>query len=76
MDFKFLVGNNRLLAMWIRRFIRKLGLPGSNPTVHQNFSFCNFRLFHAPVSSIGQIQIKSSMTFIRGNGCIERERSF
>ena len=36
------------------------------------FLFCNFRLFRAAGSSTGPIQMKSGMTFIRGNGCIER----
>ena len=39
---------------------------GSNPSVGQKFSFSNFRLLRVTLSSTGPIQIKSSMTFIRG----------
>ena len=35
------------------------------------WSCCSFR---APDSSTGPIQMKSSMTFIQGNRCIEREK--
>ena len=36
--------------------------------------FCNVRLFRVPRSWTGSVQMKSSMTFIRGNRCIEREK--
>ena len=36
--------------------------------------FCNAYLFRVPRSWTGSVQMKSSMTFIRGNRCIERER--
>ena len=35
--------------------------------------FCNIRLFRVPHSWTCSVQMKSSMTFIRGNRCIERE---
>ena len=35
---------------------------------------CNAYLFRIPRSWTGSVQMKSSMTFIRGNRCIERER--
>ena len=36
--------------------------------------FCNAHLFRVPRSWTGSVQMKSSMTFIRGNRCIEREK--
>ena len=36
--------------------------------------FCYVHLFHVPRSWNGSVQMKSSMTFIRGNRCIEREK--
>ena len=39
----------------------------------QDFS-CNVHLFRVPRSWTGSVQIKSSMTFVRGNRCIEREK--
>ena len=36
--------------------------------------FCNVHLFRVPQGWTGSFQMKSSMTFIRGNRCIERER--
>ena len=36
--------------------------------------FCNVHLFRVPRSWTGSVQMKSSMTFIGGNRCIERER--
>ena len=41
---------------------------GSNPTLDN--IFCNVHLFRVPRSWTGTVQIQSSMTFIRGNGCI------
>ena len=38
---------------------------------NKDFSFYNFHLFRAPRSSTGPLQMKLSMTFIRGNRCIE-----
>ena len=38
--------------------------------------FCNVHLFRVPRSWTGSVQMKSSMTFIQGNRCIERERYF
>ena len=35
--------------------------------------FCNVHLFRVPHSWTDSVQMKSSMTFIRGNMCIERE---
>ena len=35
---------------------------------------CNVHLFRVPLSWTGSVQMKSSMTFIRGNRCIEREK--
>ena len=46
---------------------------GSNPTVDKTFSFCYFRLVSVPRAWTGRIYMKSSMTFIRRNRCIERE---
>ena len=45
---------------------------GSIPTVDKNF--CNVHLFRVPRSWTGSVQMKSSMAFIRGNRCIEREK--
>ena len=36
--------------------------------------FCNAYLFRVPCSWTDSVQMKSSMTFIRGNRCIEREK--
>ena len=36
--------------------------------------FCNVHLFRVPRSWTGSVQMKSSMTFIRGYRCRERER--
>ena len=36
--------------------------------------FCNVHLFRVPRSWTGSVQMKSSITFIRGNRCIEREK--
>ena len=36
--------------------------------------FCNSHLFLVPRSRTGRVQMKSSMTFIRGYMCIEREK--
>ena len=36
--------------------------------------FCNVHLFRVPRSWTGSVQMKSSMTFIRGNRCIDREK--
>ena len=51
---------------------RPCGVGGSNPTVDK--IFCNAYLFRVPRSWTGSVQMKSRMTFIRGNRCIERER--
>ena len=37
--------------------------------------FCNVHLFRVPRSWTGSVHMKSSMTFILGNGCIEREKN-
>ena len=75
MVYKLLIHINRDLTRWIRRWTRKHVLPSVvwNSTVDKNFSFCNFRLFLAPGSSSGPIQMKSSIKCIRGNGCIKRK---
>ena len=36
--------------------------------------FCNVYLFRVPLSWTGSVQMKSSMTFIRGNRYIDREK--
>ena len=36
--------------------------------------FCNVHLFRVPLSWTGSVQMKSSMTFIQGNRCIQREK--
>ena len=66
---------NQDVAVWLRR-TRKLGTKpceGLNPTINKIFFF-NFRLFRVPRSWTGGVLMKSSMTFIRGNICIEREK--
>ena len=55
------------LVIW-----RPWGVGGSNPTVGK--IFCNVHLFRVPDSWTCSVQMKSSMTFIRGNRCIEREK--
>ena len=51
-------------------FLRPCGVGGSNPTVDK--IVYNAYLFRVPRSWIGTVQMKSSMTFIPGNRCIER----
>ena len=45
---------------------------GSNPTI--NKICCNIHLFCVPRSWTGSFQQKSSLTFIRGTRCIEKEK--
>ena len=45
---------------------------GSNPTVDK--IVCNVCLFRIPLSWTGSVQMKLSMTFIRRNRYIEKER--
>ena len=63
----WLCGKDGGLETW-----RPCRVASSNPTV--NKMFCNVYLFRVPQSWTGSIQMKSSMTFIRGNRCIEREK--
>ena len=49
----------------------RCGIDGSNRTV-DNF-FCNVHFFRVPRTWTGRVQMKSNMTFIRGNMCIERK---
>ena len=60
-------GDNGGLVIW-----RPCCVGGSNPTVDK--IFCNVHLFHVPRSSTDSVQMKSSMAFIGGNRCIDRER--
>ena len=68
--------NKPVVAEWRERWTCNLeavrDVASSNPTV-ERFN-CNVRLVRFPRSWTGSVQIKSSMTFIRGNRCIERER--
>ena len=59
-------GKDDRLVIW-----RPCGVGGSNPAVDK--IFCNVHLFRVPLSWTGSVRMKSSMTFIRGNRCIERE---
>ena len=45
---------------------------GSSPAAGKDFSFCIFRFPRLLSSWTLPIQVKSSMSFIRGNKCIER----
>ena len=55
------------VAQSIQRRAKNLKVVGSSPTLQE------FRCFRrATDRSTGHFQVKSSMTFIRGNGCIER----
>ena len=60
-------GKDGRLVIW-----RPCNLGGSNPAVDK--IFCNVNLFCVPLSWIGRVQMKSSMTFIPGNRCIERKK--
>ena len=60
-------GENGELVIW-----RSCGVGGSNPTVDK--IFFNVHFFRVPRSWTGSVQMKSSMTFIRGKRCIEREK--
>ena len=62
-------GYNGGLVIW-----RPSGVCVSNPTVDK--IFCNVHLLPVPRSWTGSVKMKSSMKFIRGNRCIERERWF
>ena len=67
---EWLSGEDGRLVIW-----RPYRVGGSNPTVDK--IFCNVHLFLVPLSwTAGSVQMKSSMTFIRGtsNTCIEREK--
>ena len=61
-------GYNGGLVIW-----RLCGVGGSNPTVDDKI-FLNVHLFRVPRSWTSSVQMKPSMTFIRGNRCIEREK--
>ena len=52
--------------------LRPCGVGGSNPTAEK--ILCNGHLFRARRSWTGGVQMNSSMTSIRGNRCIEREK--
>ena len=60
-------GYNGGLVIWI-----PCGVGVSNPTV--DTIFCNVYLFRVPRSWSDSVQMKSSITFIRGNRCLEREK--
>ena len=49
---------------------------GFNPSLDENFSFCNFCLICVPRSLISRIQMKSSTTLIRDNRCKEKRIFF
>ena len=70
--------NKSAVVEWWERWTWNLeavrGVAGSNPTVDDRGIFCNVRLFRVPRSWTGSVQMKSSMTFIRGNRCIDREK--
>ena len=70
MGILFHLLSNELWKRWTCNL--EAGVDGSNPTGDK--IFCNFHLFRVPRSLTGSVQMKSSMTFIRGNRCIERER--
>ena len=55
------------LVIW-----RPCGVGGTNPTLDKIFKYVH--LLRVPCSWTGSVQMKSSMTFIRDNWCIERER--
>ena len=63
------VNYNGGLVIW-----RPCGVGGSNPTV--DTIFCNVHLFRVPRSWTDNVQIKSSMTFIRGIRCVKREKDY
>ena len=55
------------LVIW-----RSCGVGGSNPTVDK--IFCNVHWFRVPRIWTCSVQMKPSMTFIRGNRCVVREK--
>ena len=71
--FKLFIHINQLLATWITKWSVKLGLPsvGSNPSGQEIFIW--LFLF---VACFWQLQIKSSMMYIRGNRYIKRKIIF
>ena len=73
--FNFFIHITRVVAVWSRRWtcnLKTVRVGGSNPTVDK--ICCNVHLFSVPRSLTDSVQMKSSMTFIRGNRCIEREK--
>ena len=61
------------MAEWWERWTwMPCNVGGSNPTVDK--IFCYVHLFRIPLSWNDSVQIKSSMSFIRGYRCIEREK--
>ena len=62
------------VAEWWRRSTCNLeAMPcgDSNPTVDK--IICNVHLFRVPLSWTGSVQMKSSIKFIQGNRCIEKD---
>ena len=66
----------RLFAEWLERWtcnVEAMRCFWLESYRGQDF-FCNVHLFRFPRKWTGSVQMKSSMTFIRGNRCIEREK--
>ena len=62
-------GKDSRLVIW-----RPCRLGGSNPTADKIFG--NVHLFRVPLRWTHSIQMKSSMTFIRGNRCLKERKIF
>ena len=63
------------VAEWWRRSTCNLeAVPSCGFESYRRLIFCNDVLFRVPLSWTGSVQMKSSMTFIGGNRCIEREK--
>ena len=66
--------NNRDVVLRLRRWTCNLeALPRWGFESYRGQDFCNVHLFRVLCSWTGSVQMKSSMTFIRGNRCTEKD---
>ena len=63
--------SNPWLAQSVASLLMNPKFVGSRTTVGKNFSFLSFRFSRAPRSLAEHIPMKSSISFIRSNRCIE-----
>ena len=73
-------GKRSTLALYVQDIVNKMQTTVFTQSL-SNFTcklwiflFCYFHLFRVPHTWTGRVQMKSSMSFIQGNRCIEREK--